>query len=77
MEKAGCHLCAEAYRALRRIALDRPLEIERIDIEKGPNDLHDRYVLRIPVAAVGDDELDVAGLDDAAIGRWLTRLAWG
>jgi len=70
-EKADCHLCAEAHRALRRIALDMPLEVERVDILAGPADAHDRYALRIPVIAAGDAELDAAGLDDAVIMRWL------
>ena len=64
-EKEGCHLCDEAYRALRRVGLDRPLEIERVRTDE------DRYVLRVPVLAVGGEELDVAGLEDGAIARWL------
>src|SRR5262249_9200439 len=71
MERDGCHLCVEAHRALRRIALDIPLEIERVDIAALATDVRDRYELRIPVLVAGDDELDAAGLDDAAIVRWL------
>src|SRR5207247_9717539 len=63
LEKSDCGLCAEAYRALRRVALDVPLEIERVDITKDPA-LFDRYVLRIPVVVVGERELDVAGVGD-------------
>ena len=69
-EKADCGLCAEAYRALTRVRMRMPLEIERVDILIDPL-LFDRYALRIPVVAVGDRELDVAGLDEAAIDRWL------
>jgi hypothetical protein len=69
-EKRDCGLCAEAYRALTRIRMDIPLEIERIDIER-EGALADRYALRIPVLAMGERELDVAGLDEAAIVRWL------
>ena len=50
--------------------MDVPLEIERIDIEREPA-LIDRYALRIPVLAMGERELDVAGLDEAAIVRWM------
>lgn len=75
LEKADCELCAEAHRALRRLALDRPLEIERVDIEAGPAVIRDRYALRIPVIVANDAELDAAGLDDAAIGRWLREVA--
>ena len=74
MEKAECHLCAEAHRALRRIALERPLDIERVDILGLDAAVRDRYVLRIPVLVVGQDELDAAGLDDAAIVRWLREV---
>jgi hypothetical protein len=49
--------------------MDVPLEIERIDIEREPG--LDRYALRIPVLAMGERELDVAGLDEAAIVRWM------
>lgn len=70
-ERPGCGLCEEAHRALRRIGLDRPLEIRRVDIERDPA-LTERYALRIPVLRSGDRELDAAGLDDGAIARWLT-----
>lgn len=49
-----------------------PLDIERIDIERDPA-LVDRYVIRIPVIAVGPDELEVAGLEEPALRRWLTE----
>jgi hypothetical protein len=71
MEKNGCHLCAEAHRALRRIALDLPLEIERVDITRLSAEVRDRYELRIPVLVAEGEELDAAGLEDAAITRWV------
>lgn len=74
MERPGCELCAETHRALRRIALDRPLEIERVDITAGPELVQDRYVLRIPVLVAGGEELDAAGLEDGAIARWLNAV---
>jgi glutaredoxin-like protein DUF836 len=70
LEKPDCGLCAEAHRALRRIALDLPLEIDRVDITREPR-MFDRYALRIPVVKVGERELDAAGLDDRAIAAWL------
>lgn len=73
-ETAECGLCAEAHRALRRIGLDRPLEIARVDVASDP-DLDRRYALRVPVLAAAGEELDAAGLDDAAIARWLESLA--
>ncbi|HEY6959371.1 MAG TPA: glutaredoxin family protein [Candidatus Limnocylindria bacterium] len=72
-EKAGCGLCAETYRALTRIRMDLPLEIERVDIEAQAL-LFERYAIRIPVLKVGDEELEAAGLEDAALRRWLKEL---
>ena len=70
LEKPECGLCAEAYRALRRVALDVPLDVERVDISADPA-LFDRYALRIPVVTMGERELDAAGIDDRAIRAWL------
>jgi glutaredoxin-like protein DUF836 len=70
IEKPDCGLCAEAYRALRRVALDVPLDVHRVDITNDPA-LFDRYALRIPVVTMGERELDVAGVDDRAIRAWL------
>jgi len=70
LEKPGCGLCAEAYRALRRVALDVPLDVERVDITNDAA-LFDRYALRIPVVTMGERELDAAGVDDRAIRAWL------
>jgi len=70
LEKPDCGLCAEAYRALRRVALDVPLDIDRVDITKDPA-LFDRFAVRIPVLTMGERELDAAGVDDRAIRAWL------
>jgi hypothetical protein len=70
LEQPDCGLCAEVYRALRRVALDDPLEVERVDITRDPA-LFDRYALRIPVVTMGERELDAAGVDDRAIRTWL------
>jgi hypothetical protein len=73
-ERAGCHLCEETHRALRRIGLDRPLAIERVDIASDAA-LEVRYVVRIPVLGVGGNELDAAGLSDSEIAAWLRAVA--
>jgi glutaredoxin-like protein DUF836 len=70
LEKPDCGLCAEAHRALRRVALDQPLEIERVDITKDPV-LFDRYALRIPVVVFDGREIDAAGVTDKELARWL------
>jgi hypothetical protein len=69
-ERAGCHLCDETHRALRRIGLDRPLTIERIDIAADAA-VERRYLVRIPVLAVGGAELDAAGLPDRELAAWI------
>jgi glutaredoxin len=73
-ERAGCHLCEETHRALRRIGLDRSLAVERVDIAADPA-LEARYLVRIPVVSAGDAELDAAGLSDREIAAWLTQVA--
>jgi hypothetical protein len=73
-ERAGCHLCDETHRALRRIGLDRPLAVERVDIASDPA-LERRYLVRIPVVALGEAELDAAGLPDREIATWLAKIA--
>jgi hypothetical protein len=70
LEKPDCGLCAEAHRALRRVGLDLPLAIERVDITRDGR-LADRYALRIPVLLLGERELDAAGLEDKQIAAWL------
>lgn len=72
-ERAECGLCDEAHRALRRIGLDRALEIERVDIDRDAA-LRDRYTLRVPVLRIDDAELDAGGLEDGALARWLASL---
>lgn len=72
-EKAGCGLCAETHRALTRLRMDVPLDIERVDIE-AERQHFDRYAIRIPVLRAGERELDAAGLDDEALRRWLKEL---
>jgi len=75
-ERAGCHLCDETHRALRRAGLDLPLQIERIDVD-GDDTLMRRYTLRVPVVAVGTAELDAAGLADPALVDWLRARVTG
>jgi hypothetical protein len=73
MERPDCGLCEEALGALRRLSRRMRLDIERVDITRDPA-LLDRYVVRVPVLVVGEAELDAAGIDDAAIGRWLDEV---
>jgi hypothetical protein len=73
MERPDCGLCEEALGALRRLSRRTSLDIERVDVTRDAA-LLDRYVVRVPVLVVGDAELDAAGIDDAAIGRWLDEV---
>jgi hypothetical protein len=73
LERPDCGLCEETLGALRRLSRRRPLDIERVDVTRDAA-LLDRYVARVPVLVVGGEELDVAGVDDAAIGRWLDEV---
>ncbi len=73
MTRPECGLCDEAVAALRRLSRRTSLDIERVDVTQDPK-LVERYVVRVPVLVVGDAELDVAGIDDAVIGRWLDEV---
>jgi hypothetical protein len=73
MERPECGLCEEALGTLRRLSRGTLLDIERVDVTRDVA-LLDRYVVRVPVLVVGDAELDVAGIDDAAIARWLDEV---
>lgn len=55
----GCHLCEDAWDLLQRWAAKRAvtLDIEAIEIADDPGFM-ERYGIRIPVIAVGEDELD-------------------
>ena len=73
MASPDCGLCDEALGALRRLSRRTPLDIERVDVTLDP-ELLGRYVVRVPVLVVGEAELEVAGIDDAAIRRWLDEV---
>lgn len=52
----GCHLCDDAERQLEALAHELHFAIELIDIESDEA-LHRRYLIEIPVVAVGDREV--------------------
>jgi hypothetical protein len=49
--KPGCHLCEQAEELLEALALECPLDLEKIDITTDV-DIFDRYRYEIPVIAV-------------------------
>lgn len=73
MERPDCGLCEDALAGLRRLSRAKQLDIERVDVTRDPA-LLDRYVVRVPVLVVGGAEFDIAGIDDAAVGRWLDEV---
>ncbi|HEY6202548.1 MAG TPA: glutaredoxin family protein [Candidatus Limnocylindria bacterium] len=73
MERPECGLCDETLGTLRRLSRRTPLDIERVDVTRDVG-LLDRYVVRVPVLVVGDAELDVAGINEEAIARWLDEV---
>lgn len=73
LERPDCGLCEEALAGLRRLSRAKRLDIERVDVSRDPS-LLDRYLVRVPVLVVGDAELEVAGIDEAAVGRWLDEV---
>ena len=66
-----CHLCDDAREALRRVAEQHPFRLLEVDIERDPV-LFKRYLERIPVVALGEEELFDFFVDEKAL---LARLA--
>ena len=54
--RPGCHLCDDARTALERVRAELPFDLREVDIT-ADDDLHRRYLERIPVVAVGGEEL--------------------
>ncbi|MBJ7328848.1 MAG: glutaredoxin family protein [Solirubrobacteraceae bacterium] len=64
--RPGCHLCDDALVELRRLAPELGFSIEEVDIE-ADDDLHRRYLERIPVIALDGDELFDFFVDESAL----------
>jgi glutaredoxin len=71
--RPGCHLCDEARAALARVSARTPFAVREIDISTDDS-LHRRYLERIPVVALGDEELFQFFVDEAALEDRLYRL---
>ena len=54
--RPGCHLCEEALGVLAELGATTPFVLETVDIESD-DDLHRRYLERIPVIALDGAEL--------------------
>lgn len=64
--RPGCHLCDEALAQLRPLARELGFSLVEVDIERD-DDLHHRYLERIPVIALDDEELFDFFLDEGAL----------
>lgn len=70
----GCGLCDQAEVMLARIAKRIELRVIPVDIEQDP-DLLARYVVEIPVIAVGDNEVARAPISATVLEARLADLA--
>jgi glutaredoxin len=64
--RPGCHLCDDARAVLERLRAQRPFELREVDIESD-DELHARYLERIPVVALDDEELFDFFVDEAQL----------
>jgi glutaredoxin len=64
--KPDCHLCAEARAALIRVQSTLEFELSEFDITTDES-LHRAYFERIPVVALGDEELFEYFVDEGAL----------
>jgi glutaredoxin len=71
--RPGCHLCDEARVALERVRARAPFALREVNIETDDSLLR-RYLERIPVVALGDEELFDFFVDEAALEDRLYRL---
>ena len=70
VEARGCHLCESARRALERVRVEVPFELEEVDIT-GDAELEGRYRERIPVVLVDGEEAFTYFVHDEALRRRL------
>jgi len=70
----GCHLCDDAREALERVRASAPFVLEEVDITTD-DDLHRRYLERIPVVCLDGGELFEFFVDEAVLLEALTRLS--
>jgi glutaredoxin len=71
--RPGCHLCDDARAALQRVRARAPFSLREVDITTDEL-LHRRYLERIPVVTLGDEELFEFFVDEAALENRLYRL---
>jgi glutaredoxin len=70
--RPGCHLCDEARATLERLQQRARFTLDEVDITQD-DDLHRRYLERIPVIALDGEELFDHFVDEAALTDRLYR----
>jgi glutaredoxin len=71
--RPGCHLCDDARAALERVRTRATFSVREVDITTD-DDLHRRYLERIPVVSLNGEELFDFFVDEAALEAKLYRL---
>jgi glutaredoxin len=71
--RPGCHLCDDARAVLQRVRRRTPFELHEVDITTD-DDLHRRYLERIPVVALAGEELFELFVDEEVLLRRLHYL---
>lgn len=66
--RPGCHLCDEAREALQRVRGRAPFELEEVNIETD-DELHKRYLERIPVITLDGEHLFDHEVDETALAQ--------
>ena len=72
--RPGCHLCDDARAALERVRARTTFSLQEVDITTD-DDLHRRYLERIPVVSLNGEELFEFFVDEAALENRLYRLS--
>jgi glutaredoxin len=71
--RPGCHLCDDARAALERVRARAPFSLREVDITTD-DDLHRRYLERIPVVCLEGEELFEHFVDEQTLRRRLALL---
>ncbi len=71
--KPDCHLCDDARTVLDRVAADIPFELRELDIT-AHDDLHRAYFDRIPVVALGGEDLFEYFVQESALRERLAAI---
>ena len=74
--RPGCHLCDDARAQLLALQPEYGFELDEIDIE-ADDDLHKRYLERIPVIVLDGEQLYDFFVDEAVLRDRLGRVGGG